>query len=83
MARRLFIGVRALILQNNVYLCSERINYYSFNSSPTTILRGFTVQKGDVAKRFLFFICVKSTKNFLKKFCSSKSIRIFAMSIRD
>lgn len=45
--------------------------------------KGFTVQKGDVAKRFLFFICVKSTKNFLKKFCSSESIRIFAMSIRD
>lgn len=47
------------------------------------LFKGFTVQKGDVAKRFLLFICVKSTKNFLKKFCSSKSIRIFAMSIRD
>lgn len=47
------------------------------------LFKGFTVQKGDVVKRFLFFICVKSTNNFLKKFCSSKSIRIFAMSIRD
>lgn len=82
MARRLFIGEWARVLQNNEYLCRERINYYSFNPSPL-LFKGFTVQKGDVAKRFLFFICVKSTNNFLKKFCSSKSIRIFAMSIRD
>lgn len=47
------------------------------------LFKGFTVQKGDVVKRFLFFICVKSTKNFLKKFCSSKISRIFAVSIRD
>lgn len=83
MARRLFIGVRALILQNNAYLCSERINYYSFKSSSTTILRGLQFRKEALRNVSLFFICVKSTKNFLKKFCSSKSIRIFAMSIRD
>lgn len=47
------------------------------------LFKGSTVQKGGVVKRFLFFICVKSTKNFLKRFCSSESIRIFAMSIRN
>lgn len=34
------------------------------------LFKGFTVQKGDVVKRFLFFICIKFTKNSPKKFCS-------------
>lgn len=64
-----------------IFASRESITTHSIHHQ--LLFRGFTVQKGDVAKRFLFFICVKSTKNFLKKFCSSKSIRIFAMSIRD
>lgn len=47
------------------------------------LFKGFTVQKGDVVKRFPFLICVKSTKDFLEKFCSSEGIRIFVMSIRN
>lgn len=64
----------------SIFAARESITTHSIHHR---LLKGFTVQKGDVVKRFLFFICVKSTKNFLKKFCSSKSIRIFAMSIRD
>lgn len=65
----------------SIFASRESITTHSIHHQ--LLFKGFTVQKGDVAKRFLFFICVKSTKNFLKNFCSSKSIRIFAMSIRD
>ena len=65
----------------SIFAPRESITTHSIHHQ--LLFKGFTVQKGDVAKRFLFFICVKSTKNFLKKFCSSKSIRIFVMSIRD
>lgn len=65
----------------NIFAARESITTHSIHHR--LLFKGFTVQKGDVVKRFLFFICVKSTKSFLKKFCSSKSIRIFAMSIRD
>ena len=63
-----------------IFAVRESINTHSIHHR---LLKGFTVQKGDVAKRFLFFICAKSTRNFLKKFYSSESIRIFAMSIRN
>lgn len=70
----------------SIFAAGESITTHSINHR--LLFKGFAVQKGDVVKRFLFFICVRSTKNFsqkvfLKKFCSSKSIRIFAMSIRD
>jgi hypothetical protein len=65
----------------SIFAARESITTHSIHHQ--LLFKGLTVQKGDVVKRFLFFICDKSTKFFRKMFCSSKSIRIFAMSIRD
>lgn len=52
----------------SIFAARESITTHSIHHR--LLFKGFTVQKGDIVKRFLFFICVKSTKNFLKKLCS-------------
>lgn len=54
----------------SIFAARESITTHSTHHR--LLFKGFTVQKGDVAKRFLFFICVKSTKNFLKNFAVQK-----------
>lgn len=51
-----------------IFAAGESITTHSIHHR--LLFKGFTVQEGDAAKRFPFFICVKSTNNFLKKFCS-------------
>lgn len=49
----------------SIFAARESITTHSIHHR--LLFKGFTVQKGDVVKRFLFFICVKSTKNFSQK----------------
>lgn len=49
----------------SIFAAGESITTHSIHHR--LLFKGFTVQKGYVAKRFLFFICAKSTNNFLKK----------------
>lgn len=62
----------------SIFAARESITTHSIHHR--LLFKGFTVQKGDVVKRFLFFVCVKSTKNFLKKF-SQKNFAVQKVSV--